>query len=56
MTQGHELRQGNDGGKGGRGWRGLKWRENETTVIAQSIKYIKNNAGNICQIQAKESN
>ena len=41
MTHGHELRWGNHGGRGGPGWRGIKGTKNETTVIAESITYIK---------------
>ena len=34
ITDGHELRWGNDGGKGGTRWKVIKGRRNGTTVIA----------------------
>ena len=34
VTQGHELRWGNDGGRESTEWRGIKGRKNGTTVIA----------------------
>ena len=40
-THRHELKWQNDGGRRGTGLRGIKGRKNGTTVIAQSIKYIK---------------
>ena len=34
MTQGHELKVGNEGGRGCSGWRGIKRRKNGIIVIA----------------------
>ena len=42
MIHGHELREGTAGGNEGTQWRGGKGEKIGTTVIANSIKYIKN--------------
>ena len=44
MTHGHELRQGNNGGRAGTGWRGMKGRkkwDNYNSII-NKIYFLKN--------------